>query len=49
MISIYLGGGSSGAYNKMEGRNMETFVDMVRHGGGAQFNPLFEEKGGWIV
>jgi hypothetical protein len=28
---------------------METFVDMVRHGGGAQFNPLFEEKGGWIV
>lgn len=28
---------------------METFVDKVRYGGGSKFNPMLEEKGGWIV
>ena len=29
--------------------SMETFASKVRFGGGPKFDPLLEEKGGWIV
>ena len=28
---------------------METFADKVRSGGGVRFDPMLEEKGGWVA
>ena len=32
-----------------EGRLTATFADKVRFGGGLRFDPMLEEKGGWIA